>query len=288
MSQAVTVENVSDTALLVALQRAMEGEREDALFRDPYAVELAGERGAALLERMPHVRGQAWAIIVRTQLLDELILDAVERREVDTILNLAAGLDTRPYRLMLPATLRWIEVDFPPLIEYKNAVLRDARAFCRVERVAFDLRDVEARRRLLARIGREGQRVLVITEGLLLYLRDEEVGCLAEDLRAIPAFQYWLSDLASARLVRNLRRRYGGQMAEDQVQFRFGPVEHVEYFRPLGWQPKSFHSLWKAARRLKRRSAGAWLADIAIWLIPGARKQAHIMSGIVELERVPG
>jgi len=97
----------------VALYRAMESERPDALFRDPYARRLAGERGERIVASMRRGRAMAWPMIVRTAVLDELILRAIERDGVDTVLNLAAGLDTRPYRLPLPSSLRWVEADFP-------------------------------------------------------------------------------------------------------------------------------------------------------------------------------
>ena len=48
---------------------------------------------------------------------------AALREGVDTIVNLGAGLDTRPYRMSLPASLHWIEADYAHLIEYKEAAL---------------------------------------------------------------------------------------------------------------------------------------------------------------------
>ena len=100
------IRNVSDTARWVAFYRAMESERPDAIFRDPFARRLAGEEGEAIVEAMPKGRQFAWPMIVRTAVLDELILRAIERDGVDTVLNLAAGLDTRPYRLPLPGSRR--------------------------------------------------------------------------------------------------------------------------------------------------------------------------------------
>src|SRR5260370_34044392 len=103
------ITHVSDTARWVALYRAMEAERPDPLFRDPYARRLAGEQGEAILRGMKQGRRWAWPMIVRTAVMDELILRAITRDGVDTGLNLAAGLDARPYRLALPHTLRWVD-----------------------------------------------------------------------------------------------------------------------------------------------------------------------------------
>src|SRR5256886_13643386 len=93
------IEHVSDTARWVALYRAMESERPDALFHDPYARRLAGERGEQILSAMPKGRTWAWPMIVRTAVMDELIMRTISRDGADAVINLAAGLDTRPYRL---------------------------------------------------------------------------------------------------------------------------------------------------------------------------------------------
>src|SRR3974390_3284890 len=103
------ITHVSDTALWVAMYRAMETDRPDAHFRDPLARKLAGERGEAILRGLPDGKSAAWAMIVRTSVFDDMILKAVRERGVKAVVNLAAGLDTRPYRLDLPADLEWIE-----------------------------------------------------------------------------------------------------------------------------------------------------------------------------------
>ena len=106
-----SIEHVIDTAFWVASDRALEGERPDALFRDPLAAVLAGEKGRRIAESMPNRRAMTFVMALRTTAIDRLIASAIERG-ADTVLNLGAGLDTRPYRLQLPASLRWVEADF--------------------------------------------------------------------------------------------------------------------------------------------------------------------------------
>ncbi|MGH8401853.1 MAG: class I SAM-dependent methyltransferase [Gammaproteobacteria bacterium] len=279
------IRNVSDTALWVAVYRAMESERPDALFHDPYARTLAGERGQQIVDKLPRAKRSSWPVVVRTQVLDELILDAVEQDGYDTVLNLACGLDTRPYRLALPAALRWVEVDLPGMIEYKSAALRDAKAFCRLERHAVDLADENARHALFARVSAAASRVLVITEGLLVYLTEKQVKALAADLHQQAPFKRWLTDLASSRALKVMRRYFGKQHTANEVRFQFGPKEHTEFFRPLGWKPAAFHSMWESAQRLHRQMRGATIINLWMALIPGARDKARKMGGIVVLER---
>lgn len=276
--------HISDTALWVATYRAMESERPDALFYDPFARQLAGERGKQIATELAKHGMRSWPIVVRTQVLDELILQAIEEDGYDTVLNLAAGLDTRPYRLALPATLRWTEVDLPEMINYKREALKEATCFCRLERHALDLKDSEARRALLARIGAGATKMLVITEGLLLYLDEEEVKDLAWDLYREPSTKRWLTDLASPRLLHYLRRVR--QQLPGDAEFRFAPADHADFFLSRSWHAKAFHSTWEDAKRLHRREVPlAWLWDLMGWIIPGVREQGRKMSGIVVLER---
>jgi methyltransferase (TIGR00027 family) len=284
------IRNVSDTALWVAVFRAEEGERKDPLFYDPYARELAGERGA---EAAKQAGIPAWPIVVRTVALDEMILKAVEEDGFDTVLNLAAGLDTRPYRLALPATLKWIEVDLPGIIEYKREKLKDAKCFCRLERYAVDLTDVEARRALFTKVGAAADKVLVVTEGLLIYLDPEEVKTLAADLHTPPAFKRWLMDIASPALLRMLARQ--GNLgadntlnASDSVQFKFAPQEHTEFFRPYGWKPGEYRDTACEAKRLKRFEVPLFFKMIGavMSLHPRIRAKMRKFSGFAALERV--
>ena len=127
---APAIKNVADTAFLVAGCRALESERARPLFRDPLARKLAGD-----FIRPAHKGGLSvdlgWFVVIRTMMIDDLIRQALAEG-VDTIVNLGAGLDTRPYRMELPETLRWVEVDFPAVIDVKNEQLIDDRPNCRL------------------------------------------------------------------------------------------------------------------------------------------------------------
>src|SRR6185369_16309569 len=125
------------------------------------------------------------------------------------VLNLAAGLDTRPYRLALPASLRWVEVDFPDILDYKEHVIGDAKPACALERVRLDLSNHDARRGLINRLGREASNVFVMAEGLVVYLMRDDVVALAQDLAAPPSFAHWAVDICSPGLLEMMKERTG-------------------------------------------------------------------------------
>jgi methyltransferase (TIGR00027 family) len=282
----MAIDNISDTARWVAVYRAMETARPDAIFRDPFAERLAGERGHQILDEMPSGRTFAWPMIVRTAVFDEIILDAVQQRHVDLVVNLAAGLDARPWRLPLPPSLRWVDVDLPEILNFKTETLRNEKPVCRYEAVTADLRDVEQRRKLFAQWTAGSSRAIVVTEGLLVYLTPEQVATLATDLHAQPVFQEWLIDLASPQLIKRMTKTWGKSLNAAGAPFQFGPAEGVEFFRPYGWREVEFRSTWEEATRLKRTMKGAWFWNLLGRLAPKKkREEFRRFSGNVLLGR---
>lgn len=249
------IRNVSDTALWVAVYRARETERPDALFRDLYARRLAGARGEQIATSMPFSDKATWAWVARTVLFDQFIEEQV-RGGVDLVVNLAAGLDARPYRMALPPSLKWVEVDLPGILAYKEEILAGCKPACALERVRLDLSDVPARRELFERLGRSARRALVVTEGLLIYLTAEEVGSLARDLAAPASFRSWALDLASPGLLKMIQKDSGTQLSAAGASLKFGPPEGPGFFAPYGWKSVDVRSPLKTAARLKRLSFG--------------------------------
>lgn len=286
MSANNPIRHVSDTALWVAVYRAMESDRRDALFHDPYARRLAGERGQRVVDTMPGGKSTAWPIIVRTVVMDEIIARCIAQGAT-TVLNLAAGLDTRPFRMALPASLRWLHVDLPDMVDYVREQLAGETPRCALEFIAADLREADARRAVFARAMRSpDEKVLVITEGLLIYLDSTEVEALARDLRAQPAFRWWLTDMATPMLLKMLAKRR--QLVMQAAPFRFAPADPPAFFARLGWRETEFRSSWLESLRLKRSVRFAWFWQ---WLArlqsPAQRAKGLRMSGIDLFEPGP-
>jgi methyltransferase (TIGR00027 family) len=278
------VSNVSDTARWVAVYRAQESARPDALFRDPYAERLSGERGRAIAALMPRQARSGWPLVMRTKLIDEL-LEAALAAGCDCVLNLAAGLDTRPYRLALPAQLSWLELDLPALIEEKEQLLSDAQPRCRLRRIKVDLADATARAAALTEAIGAARQVFVITEGLLLYLDDAQVSALAAALLAQRAVRWWVIDVLSPDLLQLLRKSMGRHL--ENAPMKFGPPNGVAFFEALEWRASVVQSIFRAALRYRRLPF--FLRLFALLPDPDPRKLGRARwSAVVQLERASG
>ena len=246
MSFSEEILHVSDTALMVAACRAMETERADGLVNDPFARRLAGDRGMAIARGLPGWEIMNFGVAVRTRFLDDLVPETVAERGIATVLSCGSGLDTRPWRLKLPATLRWIEVDFPAMLDYKAAAMDGEQPKCRLERIAADLTDPSQRKTVFASAG-DGPG-LMITEGLLMYLPGSTVEALAAESVSLSGIRYWLMDAASTDLARRL-----GMDARRQVQNMRAPghlegLEILEAVGREGWKPMRHRSYSRDSR----------------------------------------
>ncbi|GAB3482653.1 SAM-dependent methyltransferase [Amycolatopsis cihanbeyliensis] len=143
--------SVGLTALGVASARAVETDRADPLVSDPYAAAFvrAADSPRPLPARLEDtsVAGDGWFrhsryLGVRSRFFDEYFA-ASTAAGIHQVVLLAAGLDTRAYRLDWPDGCELYEVDQPKVLAFKRTVLDEqaASARCRRHEVATDLRD---------------------------------------------------------------------------------------------------------------------------------------------------
>ncbi|MEO8596959.1 MAG: SAM-dependent methyltransferase [Candidatus Solibacter sp.] len=220
------IAHVSDTALLTAACRALESDRPDALFQDPFAAALAGERGMAILQNLGRLT-LPFGIAIRTKFMDRLVTETVEAHGIQTVLSLGCGLDSRPWRLPLPASLRWVEVDFPAMLDYKDSVLASAEPSCERRRLPADLSDPADRARAFA--AAQGP-TLVITEGLLMYLPAQEIAALA----ATGTAQFWMLEVTS-RAFMHVIGGYAKSVQDVRAQDHLEGDEILDLMSRHGW-----------------------------------------------------
>jgi methyltransferase (TIGR00027 family) len=151
-------ESVGATALGVAAARAAETEGENPLISDPFArvfLDAAGDgmwnwfAGASLPAEIveaepdlkPRMQGMVDYMAARTAFFDQFFLDAT-RAGVQQVVILAAGLDSRPWRLPWPNGVTVYELDQPRVLEFKSSTLREhgAQPTCNLINVPVDLR----------------------------------------------------------------------------------------------------------------------------------------------------
>jgi methyltransferase (TIGR00027 family) len=188
---------VGRTALLSAALRAMENNRRNHLFEDPYAERLAGEVGFELLGILhgrvypaPGSRelfGAPDDAAVRTRFFDGFLRHAVGLPSIRQVVLGGAGLDARAYRLDWPDGIGFFEIDRAAVLEYKRKRLDGARPHVDYHAIAGDLVDDPWEADLEA-VGYDPRSPSAwLLEGLLHYLPESDVHRLLDRVAAVMA-----------------------------------------------------------------------------------------------------
>ncbi|HZR40972.1 MAG TPA: SAM-dependent methyltransferase [Ktedonobacteraceae bacterium] len=180
------------TARWTAAVRAMESKREDRLFNDPWAAVLAGEDGGSWIEGLPVEENNAISTILRTRFFDDFLLRVTHEHGMRQVVLIAAGLDTRTYRLAWPEQTRLFELDQPQVLEYKEQILTAAGAkpSCERQAIAVDLTGPWTT--VLQEAGFDPQQPTAwLLEGFLIYLPPESGIRILDDITAQSAPGSW-------------------------------------------------------------------------------------------------
>lgn len=264
------LDRVARTARWTAAERARESARPDRLFDDPLAEILAGEQGRALAASMAEEEGgeNPW-FAIRTRFYDDAITDAVTgRRSVAQVVSVAAGMDTRAFRLALPRELAWYELDRPDLLRLKDQILEQAAAVARCERhpIGVDLADEWADP--LTAAGFDSDKpTLWLIEGLVFYLEPATVHRLLDDVTrlAAPGSELLIDTIGQSLLDSPHTRALRDRLAARGSPWQFGTDRpEDELLTPRGWQS----SVWLYSEIGSR--LGRWPHPVVPRDTPGA------------------
>ncbi|MBS1910903.1 MAG: SAM-dependent methyltransferase [Bacteroidetes bacterium] len=237
---------VSMTSRWVAAARAIESRRPDRLFNDPYAEVLAGSEGFDFMARMAAATGMPAVdgtspenpyIAIRTRFIDDVILDA-SLKGTRQIVMLAAGLDTRAFRLDLPGDMHFFEMDREEVLEFKESVLREAgaRATRAREVIPVDL-TTPFGEALVASGFRPESESLWVVEGLLPYLDEDQAAGVVRQCTALAAKGSMLvCDMPGRSLLETpFMQPLLRALEAANAPWKFGTDDPESFFEKLGW-----------------------------------------------------
>jgi hypothetical protein len=265
------------------MYRATESERSDSLVDDPYARRMAGDLGRSIVHEVPLGESMAWAVIVRTAVVDEMILDCIANGTTK-VLNLAAGLDTRAFRLVLPPTLRWYDVNLPNMVAHRRACLKKVEPRCDHAYVAADVNDAAELRQVLCKARSIKGAMLVVSEACWSTSNEPRSACCPiccmPSKRRAGGSPIWSAPCCWAWWAPS-----GHPMKRQQAPFQIAPRDSAGFFGPLGWHETSFRFTLDEAIRLQRspRMAQWWDAFVPPWW-RSSRQNLRRMSGVALME----
>jgi methyltransferase (TIGR00027 family) len=254
--QPTTGASLGATAHWAAAVRALESKREDALFKDPWAAALAGEPGEAwIAQRSPE---SVVPMILRTRYFDDFLKRISQQEGLRQIVLVAAGLDTRAFRLAWPAKTRFFELDQPEVLAYKEQVLlaAGAKPACERQIVAVDLTGDWQER--LNECGFDRQQPSGwLLEGLLFYLSDSHIRELLNNISNLAAPGSWIGFdiINSSVLTSPLTQKWVAMQAASGAPWIGSMDDPAGFLAGHGWSASL-------------SQAGAPEANFGRWLLP--------------------
>ena len=155
MKEKVNVTGVPETMVQTLYARAKETKKQNAKIKDEIAVELV-EKLDYDFSIADKDNAMNYGVIARTIVLDQMVEQYLKKHENTVVVNIACGLDTRCYR-MKGKYLRWYNVDLPetgPIYQIAKSAMDDS---------------------YVDGIDYHGENVLVIIEGLTMYLCEKDI-----------------------------------------------------------------------------------------------------------------
>ncbi len=230
---------VSLTAQWTAAIRSIESERPDgALFHDDFARSLAQPQGFDLLERYRGA-GVKEFVVIRTRYFDDASSVALaEQPDLRQVVIVAAGMDTRAFRLNWPNETRVFEVDHEALLTEKDRRLAAERAIPKTQRLIVSVDLASGWSDKLIEAGFSADRpTLWLVEGLLFFLTEEQARTVLTTCRQLSSVSSRLVvDMASASLLRSpFTQHFLSTLRHDGVPWRFGTDEPEAFLDDLGW-----------------------------------------------------
>lgn len=107
-------------------------------------------------------------VIARTILLDRMVSEWLENHSEAVVVNIASGMDTRFYRIGNQKILRWYNVDLPDAMRVRERYIQDEDRITNIAASAMDQKWAD-------KIKEKDENVLVIVEGLSMYLSEEDI-----------------------------------------------------------------------------------------------------------------
>ena len=244
------------TAKMAAAGRALESRRPDRLFDDPLAQALAGEDGFRWMQelRPPGSPAQNPSIGPRTWFFDQLVTRAAGDGLRQVVL-LAAGMDTRAFRLPLPGGTIVYELDDQAVLAGKQAILDHEHATPRCIRrlVAADLAQPQWPGALAGAGFNPGTPAAFVAEGLTWYLPEQAVALLLDRAASIatPGSRLGVDMVSADYLTNPAVAPYLELAASRGARWQFGTNDPGSFLAAHGWQADT-HDMFAVARSLGR------------------------------------
>lgn len=191
---------IVDTAFYCCGARMQDAARANPVCGDNYAKMFMCDYGQGIYDKFKAETVSSTSIVVRHRIMDDVLRHMLRSNAHLCIITIGAGFDSRPYRLKGG---NWFELDEPPLIAYKNALLPTYQCANPLHRIPVEFCTEELEEKLAAiSCGSGGEPTVVILEGVFIYLNENESQKLLDSLNRQFPHLILMCDLVKREMVK--------------------------------------------------------------------------------------
>jgi methyltransferase (TIGR00027 family) len=270
--EAVLDNPVSKTAYYCAGTRMLDAGRPDSLLSDRYAERFMGAEGLAVFDGFRDQQVPIGVHQVRCYLIDELVRARLSADPQALVVLIGAGFDSRAFRL---GAGQWVEIDEAGIIERKEAVAPSAACPNSLRRIAIDF----AREPLAATLAPYAttRPVLVICEGVTMYLEPREVDALAEALKEIFPRHTLYADVMTRAFAERFASEMSRALAAIGTGFRGLESAPLARLERHGYRTSFRASLVERAMAMKRVPIPSLVRHF-LWALPTMRDGYQVVA----------
>lgn len=223
---------ISQTAFYCCGVRMQDAERERPVCGDVYAKVFMNEDGLRILEKFKDETRPNSSNVARHRIIDDLLRQELAAHRDLRVVIVGAGFDSRAYRLKGGS---WIELDEPQVIAYKNERLPVSECPNELHRIAIDFSTESLADKLSAFASRGGP-VVVVVEGVFMYLEQQAIEELLQTLRRLFPQHKLICDLMTRKFFEKYGRTIHEKLTGMGAVFKFTADNPEEVFVKNGYQ----------------------------------------------------
>jgi len=263
MAMPATENPVSLTAYWTLAMRYEDAISDTPVAGDAFAQRFMNDEARAVAKQFGSLKKPGASLPVRHRLIDDRLSRELEREPRLRVAIIGCGFDSRAFRLRGG---RWLEVDEPRLLQYKESRLPAKDASNDLVRVTVRFADGSLEEKLAPYA--TADRVAVVLEGIVAYLTDDETRQLLSTLQRLFSNHVLFCDLLTRTFIARYSRGLVRRVRELGAQFGTSTDAPEALFHELGYRTIDRVSIFRAANELGAKGTPpGWL----LRLLPSMR-----------------
>jgi methyltransferase (TIGR00027 family) len=222
---------ISQTAFYCCGVRMQDAASARPVCNDAYAKIFMNEDGLRILEKFKDEVNPNTSNVARARVIDDVLREELKANPNLRVVLIGAGFDSRAYRLKGG---KWIELDEPQVIAYKNERLPASQAQNPLQRISIDFANETVEEKLREFTG-AGPTVVVI-EGVFMYLEEETIRGLLWTLHGLFPEHKLICDLMTRKFFESYGRSIHEKLTGMGATFKFTAANPEELFLNNGYR----------------------------------------------------